>query len=83
MQAVVPQKEQGSAVSTYVTYETIAGCLSSVGLSWAANRLGAAIRPHLYGKLIFAWQLVGNLGGLFFFWKAGVAYKKYMESRET
>ena len=82
MQATVPAEEQGNIVSAHLFYLTIAGCFSTVLLGQAANMLGAATNPAIYGKLIFLWSAIGYLGAIPSFWKAGKLYKKRMDTLE-
>jgi hypothetical protein len=44
--------------------------------------LGAAGNPAIYGKLIFAFSMIGYLGSIPFFWKGGKEYKKFVDRQE-
>lgn len=78
MQSTVTPKEQGSVVSAHLFYLTVVGCFSTVLLGQMANLLGAAANPAIYGKLIFAWSIIGYIGAIPSFLKAGKLYKKKM-----
>lgn len=82
MQATVPAEDQGNIVSAHLFYLTVIGCFSTVLLGQVANMLGALSNPAIYGKLITLWSLVGYLGSIPCFWKAGKLYKKKMEELE-
>lgn len=74
MQNTVKPDQQGSIVSAYLFFLTVAGCMSSVLIGQLANVFGAAANPFIYGKLIFAGSLVGYLGSIPAFWLAGKSY---------
>jgi hypothetical protein len=76
MQATVKPEEQGSIVSAHLFYLTIVGCFSTVLLGQVANMLGAATNPAIYGKLISLWSVIGYVGSIPCFWKAGKLYKE-------
>jgi MFS family permease len=82
MQATVKPEEQGSIVSAHLFYLTIAGCFSTVLLGQVANMLGAAANPAIYGKLISLWSVIGYVGSIPCFWKAGKLYKDKMDQLE-
>jgi len=82
MQTTVKPEQQGSIVSAHLFYMTIAGCFSTVLLGHVANVLGAAANPAIYGQLIFVWNVIGYVGSVPFFWKAGQEYKKFVENRD-
>lgn len=48
-----------------------------------ANLLGAATNPAIYGKLIFTWSIIGYIGAIPSFLKAGRLYKKKVEDMEA
>ena len=48
-----------------------------------ANLLGAATNPAIYGMLIFAWSIIGYIGSIPSFLKAGRLYKKKLEEMEA
>lgn len=82
MQATVKPEEQGSIVSAHLFYLTIVGCFSTVLLGQVANMLGAATNPAIYGKLISLWSVIGYVGSIPCFWKAGKLYKEKMDKSE-
>jgi hypothetical protein len=45
--------------------------------------LGAATNPSIYGKLIFAWSIIGYVGSIPAFLKAGKLYKSKMDKMEA
>ena len=61
---------------------TVIGCASTVVLGFASNFFGAATNPAVYGKLIWVWSMVGYLGSIPTFWKAGKVYKKFVDDQE-
>lgn len=64
-------------MSAYLFFLTVAGCASSVLVGYLSNWLGAASNPHIYGKLVFAGSLIGYLGAIPSFWKAGKSYIEF------
>jgi hypothetical protein len=82
MQSTVAPEEQGSIVSAHLFYLTIVGCFSTVLLGQVANMLGAAANPAIYGKLISLWSVIGYIGSIPAFWKAGKLYKAKMDNLE-
>ena len=58
-------------MSAHLFYMTVAGCASTVILGQCANIFGAALNPAVYGKLIWVWSMVGYLGSIPCFYKAG------------
>ena len=82
MQNSVKPTEQGSIVSAHLFYMTAIGCLSTVVLGQMANLFGAINNPAVYGKLIWVWSMVGYIGSIPAFWKAGKVYKAFVEKKE-
>jgi MFS family permease len=82
MQATVKPEDQGNIVSAHLFYLTIAGCISTVLLGQAANMMGAATNPAVYGKLLSIWSAIGYIGAVPAFWKAGKLYQKKMNQVE-
>ena len=58
---------------------TAIGCLSTVVLGQCAAAFGAINNPAIYGKLIWLWSMVGYIGSIPAFWKAGKVYKEFVE----
>lgn len=83
MQNTVKPREQGSIVSAHLFYMTVVGCASTVVLGACANIFGAATNPAVYGKLIWIWSMVGYLGSIPTFFKAGKVYKKFVDDQEA
>lgn len=79
MQATVEPKKQGSIVAAHLFYVTSAGCFSAVLLGQLANVFGAAANPAVYGKLIFAFSMIGYIGAIPTFWRGGQYYKRFVE----
>jgi hypothetical protein len=48
-----------------------------------ANKIGCLTNPALYGPLITAFVGFSYLGSIPFWFKAGKAYKTYMEERDA
>ena len=79
MQSTVEPKKQGSIVAAHLFYVTSAGCFSAVLLGQLANMFGAAANPSVYGKLIWAFSMIGYLGAIPSFWRGGQYYKRFVE----
>jgi hypothetical protein len=58
----------------------IAGCTTAVSLGHFANIFNASSNPHVYGYLIFIYSLIGYLGSIPSFWKAGQEYEKFLKN---
>ena len=80
MQATVEPKKQGSIVTAHLFYLTAIGCFSAVSLGVIANWFNAVANPAIYGKLIFGFSMIGYIGAIPSFWRAGKQYKKFVES---
>lgn len=48
-----------------------------------AKSMGASSNPRVYGQLITAAVTFGYLGSNIFYYKAGRAYKAFMEERDS
>ena len=70
-------------MSAHLFYMTVIGCLSTICLGQCANIFGAQANPAVYGKLIWVWSMVGYLGSIPTFWKAGKVYKKFVDDQEA
>lgn len=81
MQATVKPEEQGSIVSAYLCFLTIAGCASTVLLGWLCHLCGAQANPAIYGKLIFLFSFIGFAGSIPSFNKAGKAYEDFLRRK--
>lgn len=82
MQNSVKPSEQGSIVSAHLFYMTAIGCLSTVVLGQCVNIFGAVTNPAVYGKLIWLWSMIGYVGSIPCFWKAGKVYKEFVDKKE-
>ena len=74
MQSTVKPEFQGGIVSAYLFFLTASGCASTLIMSKCANIFQANAFPHVYGKLIFFGSLIGYLGSIPCYWKAGKYY---------
>lgn len=83
IQNTSPQSQQGNVVSVYFFCITLAQTISPAIFGAIANAAGALTNPALYGPLITAFVAFGYIGSLPFWWKAGKAYKNFMEEKEA
>ena len=83
IQNTSPQSQQGNVVSVYFFCITLAQTISPAIFGAIANYAGALTNPALYGPLITAFVAFGYIGSLPFWWKAGKAYKNFMEEKEA
>lgn len=77
MQMTVKPENQGSIVSAYLFFLTVAGCTATLLMGHLTWILKAAANPIIFGKLITIGSLIGFVGSIFSFWKAGKHYLKY------
>ena len=77
MQNTVKPENQGSVVSAYLCFLTMAGCASTVLLSQLCQIFGAASNPAVYGKLVYAFSTIGLVGSVPAFYLAGKAHNRF------
>jgi hypothetical protein len=65
-------------ISSHVFWTAIAATLCPITFSSAANYLGAAANPALYGYILTGFAALGYWGSIPFWWLAGKSYKKHM-----
>jgi len=81
IQNTSPLSQQGNVVSLYFFCITLPQTVSPAIFSFFANKVGAIANPQLYGPLIAAFTVLGYVGSIPFWWKAGQHYKKHMEQK--
>uniref|UniRef100_A0A7S3CTB9 Major facilitator superfamily (MFS) profile domain-containing protein n=1 Tax=Strombidium rassoulzadegani TaxID=1082188 RepID=A0A7S3CTB9_9SPIT len=79
MQRTVSPENQGTIVSAYLFFLTMAGCISTVLVGQLANVLGAASNPWIYGKIIYGISLIGYTFSIPCFWLAGKSYIAHLQ----
>ena len=82
IQNTSPQEQQGNVVSVYFFCITLAQTVSPVIFGYIANSMGCLTTPALYGPLITTFVGLSYLGSIPFWWKAGKAYKNFMEAKD-
>ena len=75
MQRTVKPEIQGSIMSIYLCALTASGCISTILMARFCKIFGAATNPIMYGKLISAGSVIGLVGSIVSYYKAGKAYK--------
>ena len=74
MQKTVKPESQGSIVSAYLFFLTLSGMTSTILMAKFCNIFDAATNPIIYGKLIGVGAVLGLIGSIFSFYKAGKAF---------
>lgn len=82
IQNTSPLSQQGNVVSVYFFCITVAQTLSPAIFGIFANKFGCLANPAMYGPLITAAVVFGYLGSLPFWFRAGKAYKNFMEEKD-
>ena len=70
-------------MSLYFFCITMAKTVSAFIFGFIANWLGVQSNPALYGPLITGAIAISYLSSLPFWWKAGKAYKEFMEEKDA
>lgn len=83
IQNTSPLSQQGNVISVYFFCITVAQTLSPAIFGIFANKLGCLVNPAMYGPLITGAVVFGYLGSLPFWYRAGKAYKKFMEDKDA
>lgn len=78
MQNTTKETNQGQINSAYNFYTTLASTVSPLIFSRIATELDVANNPNLYGTIITGFCVIGYLGSVPFFYKAGREYEKIM-----
>ena len=82
MQNTAPVKQQGNVVSAYFFCITIAQTISPAIFGALCTRFGAVANPTVYGPLIAGFSVLGFIGSVPFWFRAGRHYKNHMAEKQ-